>query len=232
MSGWSGIYFRYDVEDRRFSTTNYKGLIGNQYKGFEPYHIFVRATEGVSSAVGCLIHASYGNLDENVRRTIDVDFVSKCIEINSPASIWGEDEDSQEDANEIQTDEVSLGIRASSFFFNDCNYYGGCLVDVKGFVNERVEQDDEHAYGRRNKLEIKYAFVDDTYCPKKIMTPRQYVDHFSEHFNVDVLGEELMGEINRILTECDKGALGELMTKDELAEYLSHSSVKAYMQSE
>lgn len=99
-------------------------------------------------------------------------------------------------------------------------------------TNERVERDEEHPYGRRNMLEIKYAFVDDTECPKKIMTPRQYVEHFSEHFNADVLGEEIMGEINRILAECDDGALGELMSKDELAEYLSNASVKAYIQSE
>jgi len=185
MSGWSGIYFRYDIQDRRFSPTDYKGLIGNQYKGFEPYHIFVRATEGVSSALGCLLYPSHGDLDESIRRTIDVDFVSKCIAISSPARIWAEDEDSKYDIDKNPLDEDCLGIRASSFFFNDCNYYGGCFIDVKGFVNERVEKDERHPFGRRNMLNIKYAFVDNTECPKKIMTARQYVEHFSAYINAD-----------------------------------------------
>jgi len=35
-----------------------------------------------------------------------------------------------------------------------------------------------------------------------------------------------MDAINRILKECDDGALGELMTKDELAEYVDLREMK------
>jgi len=211
MSGWSGIYFRYDVEERGYFPGQYKGLVGNHYKGFEPYHIFVRATEGVHAAVACLFLAPYGNLEENIRRTIDVDFVTRMVEIGMPAEVRGKDQN------------------GSSFFFNDCNYYGGCVVDVKGFVNERVEVDEENPHGRQYDLKVKYAFVDDTQCPTKLMTPRQYVEHFSKYFSDECLGEDLMEEIEKILEKSDQGEYGELMTMEEYAEYVSSASVKEYL---
>lgn len=232
MSGWSGIYFRYDIEDKGIFKMNYKGLIGNQYKGFEPYHIFVRATEGVNAAIGCLTNVAHGNVNERISRTIDVDFVCRYVADSIKARIWyNDDEDVNNEAfmDKADSKNENLGINASSFFFNDCNYYGGFFVDVKGYVRERVEVDESHPNGRRNKLEIKYAFVDNTSCPQIIMTPRQYVEHFAEFFNDDCYGKEIMDEINGILTEYDEEPLGELMTRDELAEYVSIKKVKEYL---
>lgn len=271
MSGWSGIYYRYEIEDRGFRGEKYKGLVGNRYKGFEPYHIFVRATEAGNAAHGCLFFARYGDLDVRISRTLDVDFVNRFVEFSRPATLWdkseieeesdydedqyedadcdvdqyedadcdegskediGCDVDQYEDADCDEEEEETLGIIGSSFFFNDCNYYGGCMIDVKGYINERVEESEEYPFGRRHDLYIKYAFVDNTEYPTKIMTPRQYVEHFSNYFTEEYLGKETVEEINKILAKCDEGSMGELMTVEELAEFVSTASVKEYLGNE
>lgn len=213
MSGFSGIYFRYDIEDLRYAVISggcgerYRGLIGNQYKGFEPYHLLVRGTTSVGAAIGSLTRASYGDLNERIRRTLDVDFITRCVELSTPAAVW-KSADGKSDP--------------LSFFFNDDNYYGGVLIDVTGTVNARAGQEGG-ARGRVHHLDVKYAFVDDTECPKKIMTPRQYAAQFAEFFTGERLGDVLAQEVERVLTEFETEAPWSLMTQAQVDAFIGRT---------
>lgn len=209
MSGFSGIYFRYEVENRSKWREGevYKGLVANKYKGFEPYHIFTRATESVFAAIRCLCTSEYDPILE-ISRLIDTDFITKSIEINSDqrfSFIPIEDKDHYIDY----------------LFFNDCNYYGGFYIDIKGYINERVPVDEEHPYGIKHELKIKYAFVDNTESPELFMTAKEYVSHFQNYFTEDAIGKKLATAVQNILEDFDDD---NLMTEEEFEEYTGPSA--------
>lgn len=201
MSGFSAIYFRYKIEDRdpiRGKGKIYKGFIGRAYKGFMPYHIFVRGTVSVEAAISSLLSIRYIS-DEEIRRTIDVDFVARQVDIGISLEDDVEPKEKFEKRLKENFDEA-LEENMSSIFFVDCNYYGGFFVDIDGYIGDRnAFEENKPTFD----FKIKYCFVDNVDDPELIMDVHDYVEHFKEYFTEDNINPRLVKEVNEILNTWD-----------------------------
>jgi len=204
MSDKASIFVRYNFRDDK-NNLNFKGFIGNHYRGFDPYGMISRALCGMiffsknAPYIRSISEMSERDLDfQKYRRSFDVDFFRCNIQVSYDSTSEVRKKWSEENYK-VHKEEI-----VSDFFWCDTDF-GQLLIDI---------------YGDKNNPTIKYAYVNNAYGREAILD----VDSYRRRYNLGNTPfdeDEKMDDIVIAFKE-----MATLMTSEEVEEFCSESAIE------